>query len=93
MQKYDEKRLIIMECSSAVLHTDKYITDDELYNAASNGAVLLVNHHGLYYLMCNAALKNYVRNKKQGQRKTAGKIFISSMTMLPPTIADLIFDN
>ena len=86
MQDYTHKSIIVVRDDSSKLELIKHIGLTALKDEAENGAVLIWDYKGLFLLMCNAALRNYTR------QRVYYNLTADEFTILKPTIAKLLLE-
>ena len=91
--KYESRLIILVHDTKRVLKIKEHIALPTLADEAERGAVLIWDHNGLYFLMCNAALRNYVRSVNlSGINLKVKPLTINEFVMLNPKLAKLILE-
>ena len=91
--KYESRLVIIVRETSKILHVKDHIALSTLADEAERGAVLVWDHNGLFYLMCNAALRNYARTFNfSGINLKVKPLVTNEFVMINPKLAKLILE-
>ena len=92
--KYESKLIILVHDTDRVLRIKEHIALPTLADEAERGAVLLWDHNGLYYLMCNAALRNHVRISQQSRiNQAVPPLTINEFVLINPKLAKLFLGS
>ena len=91
--KYESKLVILVHDTGKVLKIKEHIALPTLADEAERGAVLIWDHKGLYFLLCNAALRNYVRvTSSPNINRKVKPLTINEFVLINPKLAKLFLE-